>query len=163
MALAAAALGGCGGGGAAEPPAAPSEYFVGRAPAGDLGAAVDFRGADPAASALRQALAEHGGGAVAVVAVVNDGTAAAPVPRFTAVAAGGAQVPLVPARRALAGRGDPAARRVFAHLPPERRAIAGEGSALLYVVLRGRTPREVRAVLMRPSSGEPVVLEERPR
>lgn len=163
--LLAAGLGACGG------PSGPGITTAGRTPATgyyvghgeDVGAAVDFRGDDATAAAVRRALATGSGGAVAIASVVNDGARAAPVPRFTAERRDGGRVALMSARRVLAGRADPAGRRALARLPRGRRAISVGGSALIYLVLRDAAPREIGAVVMRPVAGDPVELRERAR
>lgn len=163
LVLALVLVAGCGGGDAGAPaPPQPgmSGHFVGRAGDG-LGAAVDFGGIDAVATAVRRALGARGG-AVAVASVVNDGPRAAPLPRFAALTDDGRRVPLLPARAALAGRRDGGARRARAALAGSRPAIPGEGSALLYLVLRAASPRELRSVVMLPATGAPVELRERP-
>lgn len=163
--LAAVLLAGCDGAGGtpAEPPPPGTGYFVGDAGGDGIGAAVDFHGADRTAAAVRRAVRRGGGGHVAIASIVNDGSAAVPLPRFTAEAPDGRRVPLVPAREALAGRRDGAARRALALLPPLRRAIPGEDSVVVYLVLRGPAPDALRSLLARPAAGAPVQLLPRPR
>ena len=150
------------------PPEAPgSGYFVGTSPAG-VGATVDLRGSDPASRAVETALlrdAPRAGPApsVGIASIVNGAERPVRAPTFTAELASGELVPLSPARDALGGRDDPAARRAERLLPVERMRLPAGASAVVYLVLEGEVPGAVAEVRMASGPEAPIALAPRPR
>jgi hypothetical protein len=171
LALAAAAilacapgLGGCGPAPpSAEEPAAPAPapaVFVGRL-AGGPGVSVDFAGFDPVARAVRRALDASGvPGHLGIASLVNDAATAVPVPRFAAIDRLGERRELTTAARALRGLPGPEARRARAALR-EPVTVPPEGGVVLYLVLRGATPGELRELRMRGPAGRAAELTRR--
>jgi hypothetical protein len=159
----AAALGGCGSDpapSATAPPAPAGSHFVGRT-AGGLGASVDFGGFDEASRAVRRALAEAGEEAhVAIASLVNDGREPVAVPAFAAIDRLGERHGLATAASALRGLPGALARRARAALE-EPAAVPAEGSAVVYLVLRGPAPGDLRELRMRVPGGRPADLERR--
>jgi hypothetical protein len=158
------ALAGCGAAppSAAEPaaPAPAPAVFAGRL-AGGLGASVDFAGFDPVARAVRRAFGAAGRPAhVGIASLVNDAGAPAPVPRFTAIDRAGRRRELATAAAALRGLAGPEARRARAALR-EPAAVPAEGGAVLYLVLRGAAPGELRELRMRGPAGRAAELRRR--
>lgn len=150
-----------------QPPAqAGTGYFVGRDAAG-LGASVDLFGSDPAARAVRVALApdpRDGAGApvVAIASVVNDGPAPVPTPRFVAVMMSGRAMPMPSVRTALSPS-VPAQNRALLLLGAPRARIRPGGSASLHLLLGDVDPLQVESVRMVSTVGEPISLAARRR
>ena len=145
---------------ATAPPAAAGAHFEGTL-AGGLGASVDFDGFDAAARAVRRALSAAGERArVAIASLVNDGGDPAAVPAFVAIARSGARHPLLTAARALRGLPGAEARRAR-EVIDEPATVPAEGSAVVYLVLRGASPGELRELRMRAAGGATADLERR--
>jgi len=170
-AVAALALAGCDGGdeeGTRPTTQAPpgTGYFVGRS-GDDVGASVDFGGFDQVSLALLDALApgarpERPELTVGIAAVVNSSSRTLPEPVFVGVRADGGTVALTSARRALAGRDEPAARRARALMPPPG-PLAPNGTRTVYLLLRGVRAGELAGVRMRVGSRDPVELRRERR
>jgi hypothetical protein len=147
---------------ATAPPAPAGAHFEG-ALAGGLGASVDFDGFDAAARAVRRALTARGEGArVAIASLVNDGGEPVPVPAFVAIARSGQRHALLTAARVLRGLPGAEARRARDVLD-EPATVPAEGSAVVYLVLRGASPGELRELRMRAPGGAAADLERRGR
>lgn len=166
--LAALALGaaGCDGGGeGTTPTTAPAPdgtgYFVGRS-GDDVGASVDFGGFDAVSLALVASIVPDGrpdrpGVAVGIAAVVSQSSRTLPEPVFVGVRADGSTVALASARRALAGRDDPAARRARALMGPPG-PLPPNGTRTIYLLLAGIRAAELAGVRMRVGVREPAEL-----
>lgn len=163
LAVAVALSGACGGATPAGPELPPpgASTFVGRSEG--VAASVDLAGVDATARAVAETLRADGDEpvAVAIASILNERDTPVRTPRFLAVRAAGADIALVPARDALAGRPGAAARAARASLPPPRRTIAADGTAFVYLVLRGARPADVVEVRMRLTGGDPVALGTR--
>ena len=145
----AGALAGCG------PEPAPSAT----APPAPTGA--HFAGFDEASRAVRRALAAAGQEAhVAIASLVNEGGEPVPVPRFAAVDRLGERHGLPTAARARGGLPGAEARRAR-DLLDEPATVPAGGSALVYLVLRGASPGDLRELRMRAPSGRAADLERR--
>jgi hypothetical protein len=147
----------------ARAPAAPAPapaVFVGRL-AGGLGVSVDFAGFDPVARGVRRALVAAGRPAhLGIASLVNDAAAPVAVPRFAAVDRLGERLELATAAAALRGLPGPEARRARRMLR-EPAAVPPEGGAVVYLVLRGAAPGELRELRMRGPAGPAAELRRR--
>jgi hypothetical protein len=167
--LGAALLAGCGGGAGTgpvtttTPAAAAADYFVGTGGDG-TGASVDLRATDRVTAELRRALSRGPGDPpdIGVAAILNDAATVRPTPSFVAVLRDGRTLPLLPARRVLGARDDPAARRARALLPPPG-ALAPQAAVSLYLVLESASVGDVQGVRMITASGERVTLSPQAR